>query len=213
MNRPDSLYFFVDLGDYENRNFPHWAYERFLDGGRPTEIFNSSQHLAKAYAAFAKGSYYDSLSQFKRALRNDPQNGLVYFARAQAQIAIKDYRAAFDDLTRGLELFPEWVDVRLNLTEIYSRNQDLARHAETLKDWVERYPRDHKAHFVLGYFYYFHQNYEAAKNELLYTLTWNEQLEPAQLLMDRILAFEAESEVLTLEQDLPPQEQAPITTE
>lgn len=213
MNRTDSLYFFVDLGFYENRNFPRWAYERFLEGSRPTEVFKSSKPLPKAYATFAKGSYYESLSHFKRAIQKDPKNGLIYFARAQAQIAIKDYRAAYGDITRGFELFPEWADVQLNLTEIYSRSQDLSRHTEQLKEWVERYPRDYKAHLVLGYFYYFHQEYDAAKNELLYALSWDDELDAAHLLMDRILAFEAESEVHTLEQDLPPQDDIPVTTE
>jgi len=214
MNRQDSLYFFVDLGHYKNRNFPDWAYERYLGKNqRAIDIFKSSKPLAKAYASFAKGRYYDSLANFKRAIYADPENGLTYLARAQAQIAIKDYRGAFHDISRGLELFPEWAGVRINLSEIYSSSEEDIRHFEQLEDWVERYPRDYKAHFVLGYFYYFHQDYEAAKNELLYALAWDENLKPAQLLMDHILEIEAESEILTLEQTRNPEEKPETTTE
>lgn len=197
MNRQDSLFFFVDLGDYQNRNLPDWAYKAFLTGAPPADIFRSNSALAKAYAAFAKGKYYDSLVQFRLASRLEPDNALIYLSRAQVQVAVKDYRSAYDDLVKGLEILPEWADVRVNLTEIYSRTEDLYQHTEQLEQWVERYPRDFKAHFVLGYFYYFHQDYESAKNELIYALSWDEKLPAAQLLMDKILEFEAESEVIT----------------
>ncbi len=213
MNRPDSLYFFVDLGDYRNRNIPEWAYEKFLERGSPIDIFRSSNPLSKAYAAFAQGSYYDSLVQFKIASNLDRKNGLIYLASAQAQVAVKDYRSAFDDIVTGMELFPEWADAYVNLSEIYSRPEDLEQHTQQLEQWVERYPRDFKAHFVLGYFYYFHQDYDAAKNELLYALSWDDQLEPAHILMDHILEFEAESEVMTIDQDVAPTDEIEVTTE
>ncbi len=213
MNREDSLYFFVDLGDYRNRNIPDWAYQEYFDDSSPVDIFRSSNSLAKAYAAFAKGRYYDSLVQFKTASKQYPQNALIHLAQAQAQIAVKDYRSAFDDIVRGMELFPEWADAYVNLSEIYSNTEDLEQHSLELTQWVERYPRDFKAHFVLGYFYYFHQEYDAAKDELLYALSWDEDLKPAQILMDKILEFEAEAEVLTIEEEASPEEEAVITTE
>ncbi len=213
MNREDSLFFFVDLGDYRNRNVPEWAYKEFVKTGNPVDIFKSSSSLAKGYAAFAKGRYYDSLVQFKLASSREPKNGLIHLATAQAQIAVKDYRAAYDAIVEGMDLFPEWADAYVNLSEIYSRPEDLEEHTELLKKWVERYPRDFKAHFVLGYFYYFHQEYEAAKNELLYALSWDDGLEAAHLLMDHILAFEAESEVLTFEEEPSPEEETIITVE
>lgn len=213
MNKEDSLFFFVDLGDYKNRNIPEWAYREFSPKGGPIDIFRSSSSLAKAYAAFAKGRYYDALVQFKLAGKVNPKNGLIHFATAQAQIAVKDYRSAYDELVEGLKIFPEWADTYINLSEIYSRPEDLETHTRQLKDWVERYPRDFKAHFVLAYFYYFHQEYEAAKTELLYALSWDDQLAPAHLLMDHILAFEAESEVLTIEQEPSPENEAEVTVE
>lgn len=213
MNRPDSLFFFVDLGDYRNRNLPDWAYDAFLGNAVPADIFRSNKTLAKAYAAFAMGKYYDSLVQFRLASRLEPDNALIYLARAQVHVAVKDYRSAYEDLVKGLEIMPEWADVRFNLTEIYSRTEDLYQHTEQLEQWVERYPRDFKAHFVLGYFYYFHQDYEAAKNELIYTLSWDENLPAAQLLMDKILEFEAESEVITRDPLVVSEDEIEVTTE
>ena len=214
MGRQDSLYFFVDLGHYKNRNFPDWAYDRHLaTGERPVDIFRTSKPLGKAYAAFAKGSYYNALSNFRRAIYQDPENGLTYLARAQAQIAIRDYRAAYLDIKQGLERLPEWVDVRVNLSEIYSDTEAGVRHFERLEDWVKRYPSDYKARFVLGYLHYFHQNYDAAKHELLEALAREEQLPPAHLIMDRILEIEAEFEIQTHEQSPASQEEIPVTVE
>ncbi len=213
MNRPDSLFFFIDLGSYSNRNMDSWAYDAFVGRGRAIDIFRSSAPLAQGYASFAKSRYYDALIRFREAARRDPDNALVYFAKAQAQIAVKDYRAAFEDIQRGMELYPEWADIYLNLTEIYSKREDLTEHTKQLQEWVERFPRDYKAHFVLGYFYYFQQDYDAAKNELLYALSWDEDLEAAHLLMDRILTFEAESEITTMELEGSPEDEPIVTRE
>lgn len=213
MYQPNSFYFFIDLGDYRSRALPDYVYRERLSGYGSSDVFDARDPLSKAYAAFGNGRYYDALINFNRSIKQDPENGLLYLARAQAQIAVKDYRLAYEDLTRGMELIPEWADVDFTLGEIYSNNNDLAAHTEALERWVERYPRDYKAHFVLGYFYYFHQDYVLAKDELVYTLSWNPEHEQANALMSRILEREAESEVLTREPlDLDPNEE-PVYTE
>ena len=70
-----------------------------------------------------------------------------------------------------------------------------------LCNWVGEYPRDYKAHFVLGYFHYFRQDYDAAKSEFVYTLAWDESHLQAKQLMESILVFEAETEVLAAENE------------
>ncbi|MDQ8202484.1 hypothetical protein QEH54_05630 [Pelagicoccus sp. SDUM812003] len=213
IGQSDSLFFFIDLGDYRNRHFPDWAYDEFLAGGSPVDIFYSKTPISQAYVSFAQNRYYDSIMHFKRAIIADPDNGLLYLARAQAYIAIGDYREAFDDLKKGMEIIPGWVDLRLSLSEIYSDSDSFARHANELEEWVERYPRDFKAHFVLGYVYFFNQNYEEAKNELLYALSWDDELEPAHAMMDNILRYEAEAEAYTYEESTDPNEEADTTQE
>lgn len=199
MNRLNSFFFFVDLGDYVVRNLPKYVYDQNRSGGREIDIFNAHDTVSRAYAGFSQRNYYNSLLAFNTAIKADSDNGLLYLARAQVNIATNDYRAAYDDLVSGMELIPEWADVDLNIAEFYSNPHDLQKHMRELEVWVEKYPRDFKAHFVLGYFYYFQQDYISAKSELIYALSWNGEHQQSHDLMDRILAREAEAEIADAE--------------
>ena len=110
-----------------------------------------------------------------------------------------------------MELVPEWAEVDLDLAEIYGNPEWFQEHYDALNRWVGEYPRDYKAHFVLGYFHYFRQDYEAAKSEFVYTLAWDDSHLQAKQLMESILVLEAEAEVLAAENgDL---ENAPVEEE
>ena len=73
-----------------------------------------SDPLSRAYAAFARGRFYESVIAFNDAIEFEPENGILYFARAQAHVAIRDYRSAYDDMIRGMIWFPngqKWISV------------------------------------------------------------------------------------------------------
>ncbi len=165
----------------------------------PIDVFEADDATSRAYAAFGEGRFYDSVIAFNQAIEEDPENGILYLARAQAHFAIQDFRAAYDDLIEGMGYVPEWLDVDMNIAELYGDPELFQKHYEALEKWVHDYPRDYKAHFVLGYIYYFQQDYKAAKNELVHTLAWEEDHKQAKELMDRIRKNEAEQEVTTAE--------------
>ena len=64
--------------------------------------------------------FYESILHFNRAINRDPNNGVLYLARAQAHSAASDYRAAYDDIIDGMNLIPEWPDVDIYLSETFS---------------------------------------------------------------------------------------------
>ena len=99
----------MNLGDFRRRNLPTYVYEEsvFIEED-PVDVYVDSSPLSRAYAAFAKGSFYESVIAFNEWIDADPENGVLYLARAQADIAIADYRTAYEDLIRGMELVPEW---------------------------------------------------------------------------------------------------------
>ncbi len=199
-HRRDSFYFFIDLGDYRRRNLSTRVYEDTIyRDEEPVDIFDDRDALSRAYAAFGEGKFYDSVVEFNQAIEDDPDNGILYLARAQAHIAIEDYRAAYDDIITGMEFVPEWAEVEFSIAELYGDPDWFRNHFDSLSNWVNKYPRDYKAHFVLGYIHYFQQDYEAAKSEFIYTLAWDEEHAPASQMMESILAIEAESEVLAAE--------------
>lgn len=214
-SRFDSFFFFVDLGSYESRNLPRRVYRETLVGDQPIDVFESSDPVSAAYAAFSDGNYYASLVEFNQAIGQDPENGILYLARAQARVAIGDYRLAYEDLIEGMRRIPEWADVAFNVSEIYSDPEDLGEHLAALEAWIERNPGDARGRFVLGYLYYFLQDYESAKGELVRVLSTNESHEQAKALLQRALQDEADQDAATREPAEPaePADEAPVTRE
>ena len=100
-----------------------------------------------------------------------------------------------------MELVPEWTEVEFSVAELYANPDWFEEHYESLARWVSDYPRDYKAHFVLGYIHYFQQDYTAAKSEFIYTFAWDKDHPQARMLMDSILVFEEETEVRAVEKE------------
>lgn len=188
-----SFYWFVDLGDYVYREVPVYVVEhqkRYVVEN--VEVFESDDPLREAYAAFANQDYYHAVASFSDALYDYPDDGLIYFGRAQAYVAIRDYRAAYEDILDGMELIPDWPQIRLNITEIYSEPIDFDIHLAELEQWVRTNDHDYRAHFVLGYVYYFLQEYELAKAELVRVLRDKPGHPVAERFLDEIYQRELE---------------------
>lgn len=213
--RRNAFYFFIDLGDYHRRNVPTRVYDEYIyDEREPEDIYMDSDPVSQAYAAFARGRFYESVIAFNNAIEFEPENGILYFARAQAHVAIRDYRSAYDDMIRGMDLVPEWSEVDFSIAELYSDPQWFEEHFQALSQWVADYPRDYKAHFVLGYIHFFEKDYASAKSEFVYTLAWDEEHEQAKRMLDSVLGLEAEMEVeaLVIEEqnpEIPPETHEP----
>ena len=189
---------------------PTRVYDEYIYEERePEDIYTDSDPVSRAYAAFAHGRFYESVIAFNDGIETEPENGILYFARAQAHVAIRDYRSAYDDMIRGMDLVPEWSDVDFSKAELYSNPQWFEEHFQALSQWVADYPRDNKAHFALGYIHYFEKDYASAKTEFGYTLAWNEEHEQAKRMLDSVLGLEAEMEVEALVIEEPDTEAAP----
>ena len=100
-----------------------------------------------------------------------------------------------------MELVPEWTEFEFSVAELYANPDWFEEHYESLARWVRDYPRDYKAHFVLGYIHYIQQDYTAAKSEFIYTFAWDKDHPQASMLMDWIQVFEEETEVRAVEKE------------
>lgn len=192
-SRYDSFYFFVDLGDYRDRYVPAYVrdrqrrYER-----RPVDVFDAHDPLSRAYAAFAYEDYFRSILEFNQAIYENSDDGLLYFARAQTFMSVGNYHSAYDDIVEGMRYIPDWPRVMFNMVEIYGNPERFGEHLNRLEDWVERHPKDFLSHFVLGYTYFFLQDYERAKFELYHTISYLDGHYESELLLDVIYEREAE---------------------
>ena len=91
-----------------------------------------------------------------------------------------------------MEIIPDWPAIRVHLAELYSDPEDFYRQQWALEQWVSRHPRDWRSHFLLGYVYYFTEEYDLARSELLYTLAYAEDHPQALALLDALYEREAE---------------------
>lgn len=194
--RPQSFYFFVNLGDYETRSVPNYVQTvQTRYAPEPYYIDEATDPLSEGYDAFATKDYYNAVVHFNDAIKQTPDDGLLYFARAQANIGIDDYKSSYDDIIAGMELIPDWGRVKFNMIELYSDPEEFTKQLQKIEDWVEKYPRDFRSHFVLGYVYFFIQEYDLAKSELVYALAYEPEHAQAKRLIEDIYAAQAEADV------------------
>ncbi len=195
----NDFYFFVNLGDYAVREVPVYVQQtevRYVSTAvdNPPEtvsVLEDTDPLSRAYADFANEDYFRAIVHFSDAISRDSNDGLNYLGRAQAYVAVGDYRAAYSDVIAGMERIPDWPDIKLNLTEIYADPDTFTKHLRFLEQWVEKHPTDYRAHFVLGYIYYFIQDYDRAKYELAFTLSSVKEHPQAMRLLDEIYERQA----------------------
>lgn len=196
VRRPsESFYFFVDLGAYGDRRVPDYVstYQRQYDRQRG-DVFEGRDHAASAYAHFAEKRYFRAIVEFDAAIEQRRDDGLLYFARAQAFFAVGDYRSAYEDLIAGMQWIPDWLDTQLNLTELYGDPAEFTAQLQALQKWTREEPKDFRAHFLLAYVYYFLQEYDLARAEVVYTLAYAPDHAEARRLLDKIYERQAEQE-------------------
>lgn len=81
----------------------------FVDGFDP-ELEN---HLELGGRLLAQGHYDDALSHYHAAVDADPYNYMTYFKRATVYMAIGRLSSAHKDLTKVIELRPDFISARL----------------------------------------------------------------------------------------------------
>ena len=195
--RTKSFYFFIDLGGYEVRHVPYVVREyQVRYETEPVDVFTNGDWLSIAYQRFAQGRYDESVGAFDHAIRRQPFDGVLYFARAQALIAAGSHLRAYVDLMMGMDLIPDWPDIDLNIMELYGEPQDFVNHLRYLEEQVAANPTDYRLHFVLGYVYFFIQEYELSKMELVYTMSYSNEHHQALRLLEEIYEIEIEDDTI-----------------
>lgn len=82
--------------------------------------------LARARAAFAKGNFALAAEQFDQAAGLSPKHPVVPFLVGHTAIAQDRTDDAYDEITHGLTLLPEWVGADFSLLHEYGATEDSA---------------------------------------------------------------------------------------
>src|SRR5579864_7397384 len=95
-----------------------------------------AKYFAAGQGYMKKGQYGDAAIEFRNALRLDPRFVEAYYLLARADLAQRDWRAAYSSLEKAIELDPSRLDARLDRGRLYLA----ARQFEKAED---------EAHFIL----------------------------------------------------------------
>jgi len=109
-----SLSLFIYLSDY------------LLIGanGEPTTADIVNDHLEKGKKLLATGQLSDAISHFHSAIDADPKNYLAYFRRATVYLAMGKSKSALPDLTKVIELKPDFTAARMQRGNVLLKQGD-----------------------------------------------------------------------------------------
>ncbi len=112
---------------------------------------------------FARGDLARAVAAYRQAADSAPDDPMPAFALGHGLFAAGDYTQAARHLRRGLRLFPEMVQVRFRLGDLFGSRRRFDGYVALLRRHVEAKPSDSAARFLLGYVSFFSQDYAAAK--------------------------------------------------
>jgi hypothetical protein len=119
----------------------------------PTSL--AIEYLDQGAALFREGRYQEALEYFRLAHLADLDFAIPRFAYAHTLFALGHYDAAAEEISIGLDLLPEWMDMGGNLKLMYGREADFDDQLSALYHHLKIHPHDEKALLVLGYVSYF----------------------------------------------------------
>ncbi|UJR27693.1 hypothetical protein I4U23_008971 [Adineta vaga] len=83
-----------------------------------------NDHLEKGKKLLATGQLADALSQFHAAIEADPKNYIAYFRRAAVYLGMGKSKAALPDLSKVIELKPDFTAARIQRGNLLLKQGD-----------------------------------------------------------------------------------------
>ena len=141
-----------DLGKETKTERPKGPAERLEDARRQAK---RDRLLDEADQTFARALYPRAALLYHRAIKLDPTDAIARFAVAHCLFALGVYGTAGENVRLGLDQFPEWGTVDLDLRKFYTSKKLFHRHLAKLKKYVADHPDDADARLLFAYGLYF----------------------------------------------------------
>ncbi|XP_030636053.1 dnaJ homolog subfamily C member 3b [Chanos chanos] len=111
-------------------------------GATPVEI---EQHLEMGRKLLAAGQLAEALSHYHSAVEGDSKNYLTYYKRAAVYLAMGKSKSALPDLTRAIELKPDFLAARLQRGNILLKQGNIQEAREDFQAVLDRSPQQEEA--------------------------------------------------------------------
>ncbi|XP_037539667.1 dnaJ homolog subfamily C member 3b [Nematolebias whitei] len=114
-----------------------------LDGVLGATQAEIEHHLEMGRKLLAAGQLAEALSHYHSAVEGDSKNYLTYYKRAAVFLAMGKARSALPDLTRAIQLKPDFLPARLQRGNILLKQGNTQEAREDFETVLQRYS-DHK---------------------------------------------------------------------
>ena len=115
---------------------------------------------------FKKADYQMAARLFKTAIDKKKDSPVVHIAYGDSLFALGRFGEAAEAIVKGLEIYPKYAESRINRRDFYGNPSEFDSQLQNLETYVSRNPTDNNARFLLGYNYFFIQDYDRADEQL-----------------------------------------------
>ncbi|MDH5667427.1 MAG: ankyrin repeat domain-containing protein [Nitrospira sp.] len=129
--------------------------------------FEESKRLfEQGIESFKQEQWDQALALFSEAIASDSENIPAYFSRAATFVKKKKYALALADYRRILQLDPTHLDAHVNISWIYSQNQQWDLGIELWSSLIKVEPRNGQAYYGRALHVWAKQDQQAALDDL-----------------------------------------------
>jgi len=137
------------------------SYETFASFSK--DKFN--QYLSAAEQYLKQGKYYRAADAYTLASIYKPDDPLAYAGKSHALFAAGEYMSSALFLSRALEIFPEYAQLKIDLEAMVGDIDKLETRVVDVEEWLER-SNAAELQFLLAYVYYQMDRPERAKEAI-----------------------------------------------
>jgi tetratricopeptide (TPR) repeat protein len=140
-----------DLGEIEKEtaNATIGIHKSFATESK--DKFNYYMRIAEGF--LKTGKYYNAVDAYTLASIYKPDNPLAYAGRSHALFASGEYMSSAYFLARAINIFPQYVDVKIDLNAMIPDANRLESRIEDVRQWISR-TESAELNFLLAYIYY-----------------------------------------------------------
>ena len=120
---------------------------------------------------FKKADYQMAARLFKTAIDKKEDSPVAHIAYGDSLFALGKFGEATQAIVKGLEIYPKYAESHINRRDFYGDPSEFDSQLEILEAYVSKNPADNNARFLLGYNYFFIQDYDRADEQLQAVLT------------------------------------------
>ena len=145
--------------------------------------FTRDVEMYLAYCRQMQGNTEEAMDLYEKLIEEEPDADLLY-QRGRIHMAAGEYKKADEDFTRAAELSSDY-NLYISIYEIYASYRKGANGSEFLEKAMSKIDVSEGDNYSRGLIYYYLQDYDSARSELITALRNDDDNEKVMLLLGK----------------------------